>query len=378
MGRGVAERLDDGHVRGLTGLRGVAAGWVLLLHALQFGGGTSWPLSIGGWTFDPGWLAGCGYFGVDLFFVLSGFLLSLPYHRAAAGEREWPSLKRFWLHRVRRVLPAYWLQLLVLVIGFAWLGQHGRIEPLNVVGHVLLVQNLLPEAQLLNPVYWSMPVEWDFYVVLPLIALLLTRASGWLVALLALVWAISFRLLCYLSWFDPALAEWISYPNVHQLPARIDQFFAGVLAAWLLVRRPGWLVRPDWWLWAGIAGVLAMVVAAGPRGDFLIAFDAPYLFFHHSLLAIAFAMVVVGVAAGSRWGRRLFAGPVLVWTGLVSYSLYLWHYIVLQVVNGSVPLAAMGLSPMQGVLLVSVPLALLVAWLSYRFVERPFLESRGR
>lgn len=365
------------HIRGLTGLRGVAAAWVLLLHLWEFGGGRRYPMSIGGWVFDPTWVFSCGYFGVDLFFVLSGFLLSLPYHRAAEHGLPMPSLVRFWHHRVRRVLPAYWLQMLVLIVAYAWLGQFDRIQPANIASHLGLVQNLFGAGPLLNPVYWSMPIEWDFYVALPLLAALMMRAPGWLVAIFALVWSLTYRLLAYLGWFDPAISQYISYPSIHELPGRLDQFVYGMVAAWILVRRPHWVRQPGLWLAAGLAGVIFMVIGAGPRGDFLVRFDAPWLFCHHSLIAAAFSMLVLGVAAGAPSGRRLFAGRVLVWLGLISYSLYLWHYPLLTLWQYLVGTGWFGAAPLLSLLLLATPIMLLVAWLSYRYVERPFLAMKS-
>lgn len=371
----------DEPMPGITGLRGMAAAWVLLLHTWQFSGGTTLPLSLFGWSFDATWLIACGYFGVDLFFVLSGFLLSLPYHRAAAGLVEWPSMQQFWLRRMRRVLPAYWFQLLILVGVYAWLGNFTLLTPSNLFAHVALVQNLMPVAQpLLNPVYWSMPVEWDFYLVLPLLALLLVRARFGLLIALALVWSLSYRLLAYLSWFDPELESYfLNYPSIHQLSGRIDQFVYGMAAAWILVRRPAWLqnaAKPL--LFAALAGLLMMVVVAGPRGDFLVNVDAPWLFFHHSLLAMVFATLILAVAASSTRGRAWFAGPVIVWLGMISYSLYLWHYPILEALRGLQIYRRAGLSTAVGVVVIGVPTILLVSWLSYRFIELPFLASRRR
>ena len=367
---------DRNHIRGLTGLRGVAATWVLALHVWQFGGGQRYPVAIAGWVFDPTWLLSCGYFGVDLFFVLSGFLLSLPYHRAAERRLPTPSLVRFWHHRVRRVLPAYWLQLVVLVAVYASLGQFDRIQPANLLAHLGLVQNLVGAGPLLNAVYWSMPIEWNFYMALPLLAFLMGRAPGWLVAVFALVWSLTYRLLAYLSWFDPAIGQYISYPSINQLPARLDQFVYGMFAAWILVRRPHWVQRPGWWLAAGMIGILAMVVGAGPRDDFLVRFDAPWLFFHHSLLAASFAVLMLGVAAGSQLGRHLFAGRTAVWLGLISYSLYLWHYPLLKLWQYLVGAGWFGAAPLLSLWLLAIPIILLVAWLSYRYVELPFLARK--
>ena len=209
----------------LTGLRGIAATWVLAYHAWLFSNGVPVAFSFAGIRFDFTPLFQCGYFGVDMFFVLSGYLLSLPFHRALAQQRAMPSLWRYWAHRCRRVLPAYWLQLAILATAYLVIGTP-HITLGDLIAHAVLAQNIAPwTTPTINPVYWSMPVEWDFYIVLPLLALLLGRCRWWLSLIAVLVWVLSFRLLCYLSLFDPA-RSWLSFGDVHQLPGRLDQFFS--------------------------------------------------------------------------------------------------------------------------------------------------------
>ena len=210
---------SSSYLPNLTGVRGLAALWVLAFHGWQFAERPALllPLPGLGLNFTP--LFKCGYFGVDLFFVLSGFLLSMPFHRAALERRPAPSLRHFWIHRCRRVLPAYWLQLVVLAVTFALLGRFDQITPPVLAAHALLVQNVVPwSVPLLNPVYWSMPVEWDFYVVLPLLAWLLTRCRWPLALLFVLTFVFAFRVLCYWSLTDPALAKMIGFGDVQQLP----------------------------------------------------------------------------------------------------------------------------------------------------------------
>jgi len=363
----------------LTGLRGVAAGWVLVFHVWQFSGGPMLRLPLGAFALDFTPLMQCGYFGVDLFFVLSGFLLSMPFHRALATRRPRPSLKQFWINRCRRVLPAYWLQLAILAAVYFYLGRSDLDTIRNLFAHVLLIQNLVPwPAPLLNPVYWSMPVEWDFYVILPLLVLLLARCCWWLALLSVLVWALTFRLLCYTAWFDPELARWLTYPDVQQLPARLDQFFYGVLAAWILVFRPQWAKFASLWILIGLIGLAVMVHFAAPRGDFLVRIDAPYLFFHHSLVAAAFACLTLGAAGRTRSGSVLLGNLPLGFLGLISYSLYLWHYPLLQLAQGRGWLDGSLAPAWLLVLGVGVPIIILVAWLSYRYVERPFLAAASQ
>jgi peptidoglycan/LPS O-acetylase OafA/YrhL len=121
--------------------------------------------------------------------------------------------------------------------------------------------------------------------------------------------------------------------------------------------------------------IVAMAYIAAPREDFLVNIDVPYLFFHHSVTAIAFGMLVLGAAGMTRAGAALFANRPMTFLGLISYSLYLWHYPLLS--------AAQALGWLDGahaprwaiVLGVVVPIVLAVSALSYRFIEKPFLRS---
>jgi peptidoglycan/LPS O-acetylase OafA/YrhL len=367
---------SSSYLPNLTGVRGLAAVWVLAFHGWQFSNGPALILPLPGFGLDFTPLFKCGYFGVDLFFVLSGFLLSMPFHRAALERRPWPSLKQFWVHRCRRVLPAYWLQLLILTAAFVYLGQFDRITPRILAAHVALAQNIVPWlVPLLNPVYWSMPIEWDFYLVLPLLALFVARCRWPLALSFALVFVFAFRVLCYWSLTDTTLTPFIGYGDIQQLPARLDQFVAGICAAWICARRPLSRRHATACLLGGMAAITALVWVAAARGDFIAAADVPYLFFHHSITAIAFGMLVLGAAGSSRSGSLLFANRGMTFLGLVSYSLYLWHYPLLQVAQFAGATSGTYAPPWMIVLGIVVPVIVLAAWLSYRYVERPFLRT---
>src|SRR5690349_17763703 len=204
-----AEAAD--YLPALTGLRGVAAGWVLLFHVWQFSGAPSLALHAAGVTLDFTPLASCGFFGVDLFFVLSGFLLSMPFHRAALGQARAPRLLTFWERRCRRVLPAYYAQLIVIVGVLVVLGDTSALTPTNLIAHALLAQNLAHIDETLNGVYWSMPIEWDFYIVLPLMAALLARTRARFVLFGMTALALAFRMACYRAAFDPTWAQYLGY-----------------------------------------------------------------------------------------------------------------------------------------------------------------------
>ena len=227
----------------------------------------------------------------------------------------------------------------------------------------------------MNPVYWSMPVEWDFYVVLPLLAGFVARCRWPLALLFVVIFAVAFRVLCYWSLTDVNVSAFIGYGDIQQLPARLDQFFIGICAAWIAARRPLSSRSANACLAAGIAGIIAMAYIAAPRGDFLVRIDVPYFFFHHSLTAVAFGLLVLGAAGSTRVGTMLFANRPMTFLGLISYSLYLWHYPLFELLQAAGWTSGAHAPAWVVVLFAAVPGILFVAWLSYRFIEKPFLRG---
>jgi peptidoglycan/LPS O-acetylase OafA/YrhL len=354
----------------LTGLRGVAAGAVLVFHLWQFAGKPE--ASLAGYPLHG--LAQCGYLGVDLFFVLSGFLLGLPFLAAVRGLRRWPSLGTYLVRRARRVLPALWVQI-ALLFGLGWLVAGAPPFGLKTaLVHALFLQHLVRDAGVINPVYWTLPVEWWFYFTLPVLALGFRWMRWWILLAGVLLFVVLFRLWC---------AEWLAegrwdigfnYGSIMHLRARYDQFFLGVLAAWFHLAAPA-AARVRGAL-AGFAllGLLALVPSLAARGDLFIRADYPWLLAHYTVVGTLLAALVWGAAGSVRWLDALLANRLVAWLGLISYSLYLWHYPVLSTVQ------RLGwLEPGRRSLGVLAALggALLVSWLSYRFVERPFLQEYG-
>ena len=362
----------------LTGLRGIAAGWVMLLHLWHYAIAPDVRLPLGAWRLDFTPLFAHGWVGVDLFFVLSGFLLSLPFLAAVRGERPWPRLAHFWAQRCRRVLPAYYVQFFLLFIA-AWIATGvapmGLSKVLAYLGmEFLLYPNLGP---LPNPVWWSLPVEWHFYLILPLLALLFVRLRWGLVAVLALAWVVAFRLFCVNLFYvgDPEAPVW--YTTLMHLPSRIDEFVFGMIAAWFHARAPRGATR---WpaLAAGVVLLAWFVHRLGVLGDPLLTVRMPDLLWHYSVAGLAFALIVYAAAGESALAQRLFAGRALAFLGAISYSLYLWHPIVLKTLAEHHVLERVGLDGAAWRFTLPVAPILLVSWFSYRFVERPFLRPASR
>lgn len=363
----------SGYFPALTGLRGIAAAWVVLLHLWMLAGAPR----VAPFGFDLTPLFACGFLGVDLFFVLSGFLLGLPFLAWAQGRRAFPNLLSFWKRRALRVLPAYYVQLAILVVAGRLASGAWPLDLRQLLAYLgmefVFVDGVAP---LLNGVWWSLPVEWNFYLVLPLLGLAFARARWWLVALAVLAAVLAFRLACYGWLFENRMSGPFSYPAIIQLPGRLDEFLFGLLAAWFHLRGARPSARVLHGLFAlGLAGVGGLLVGLHGRGDIFARGDVPWIFVYATLAGAALGLVVYVAAASPRLTRRLFAGRALAFLGTISYSLYLWHPVVFQLAHRS---GFAQWPPVRSLAMLAaslVPVVLAVAWLSYRLTEHPFLVT---
>ena len=357
---------DTEHTPALTGLRGLAAGWVFAFHLWQFCGRPV--LAFAGIDFSP-LLAG-GHYGVDLFFVLSGFLLARPFVAARLHGTPAPRWSAFMVRRARRVLPAYWVQLAILVAVAGLAAFSAR----DLLMHATLTFNIVDNGSPINPVYWTLPVEWDFYLVLPLLALALPAAGRWPWLLPALVaFAFAFRVFCWSALFreTPSVE---TFRWVIQLPARIDQFAIGMAVAWWLAARPRPLPSARARSAIAIAGLVLLAAVAWStvlHGDELTAARLPWAYWQATLAALGCAGLILAAATPGDGPNRLWRSAPMVFLGTISYSLYLWHYPVLAW------LAPSFAGRPWLLIATAAATSLAVATASWWFVERPFQRGRA-
>lgn len=370
----VDARAGRAYFPALTGLRGVAALWVVVVHLWSLNGAPA--LRVGG--LDLTTLASSGFMGVDLFFVLSGFLLGLPFLRWARGEGRFPRLGQFYKRRALRVLPAYYAQLLILIAGGWLLAGQAPIGFPQFLGYLSMEFVFIASAMpLLNNVWWSLPVEWNFYLVLPLVGLLFGRLRWWVIGIGVFILVVAARLYFHELLLQRRTIGPVSYAMIIQLPGRLDEFVCGMIAAWFHLRRRAPTQRGDLIaMLAGVAGVALLLVLLRGKPDIFSAVDVPFIFFFASLAGISLGLIVYASASALPLAQRLFSGRVLAFFGTISYSLYLWHNVLFRgaEVLGLAPAAkAAGL---PGHLLLSagaLAAAVLTGWVFYHLTERPFL-----
>jgi peptidoglycan/LPS O-acetylase OafA/YrhL len=388
---------------GIEGLRAVAACSVVAVHVW----GVSMPDGERLWsTGSVGDAVSTLSAGLTLFFTLSGFLLYRPFAAAIAGGRERQSFAAYFRNRFLRIVPAYWVILLVtaLVLGAASvrspageLGVGRLTDPLGLGQSLLLVQDYRPSTVVIGigPA-WSLAVELVFYLSLPLFVLmaasLARRATGHRRRIAALLAPAGLLLLIGLS---GKLAAWhlvaggiqagyeADWPSVVERSfwAQADLFAFGMLAAVLHVEvTNGRVTLPRGWrIGAAALAVLVFVPCALTMGRG----EHSYLLQNTGeALAIAIALAAITIPDRSRargpWIVRLLESPVFVAVGVASYSLFLWHYpVILWLREHGLTSGAGAVGLALNLLLVGAVAGALTA-LTYRYVERPALRRKRR
>ena len=388
-------------IAALDGLRALAALSVLLYHATSIAGAK---LVIGG--HDLTWTYFYTESGVDLFFTLSGFLLFLPYARAILDRRALPDAWSFYRRRALRILPAYYVCLGVLVIT-QWPTYATPVGAQNVLAHLALLHDIAPAFnRTISGPFWTLAVEWQFYLLLPLIAWAIARfAAGSPRRLLAGVLGV-IALALALREGDALLAvnrgalphaalPWIDLAQrviIGSQGKYLEVFGIGMLcslAYTLIIRRVSQReARLPHLAGVGLLSLaLLTYLSYGPlvferRNAILAAF---YLALRPTdiimlvgplLLGVGYGALTLGVLLAPRLLRAPFEWGPLRFVGLISYSLYLWHETILNLVYPR--LGATGDARLPVALAVGAVVAIPFAYLSYQLVERPFLRRRHR
>ena len=326
----------------IDGLRAVAVLAVVAYHAF------------------PALLPG-GFVGVDVFFVISGFLISGIILDDLRADRF--SLAQFYARRVRRIFPAL-IAVLAATACFGWFVSIGdEFERLgkHLAGAAAFVSNFVSlkesgyfdRAAEWKPLLhlWSLAVEEQFYLFWPLLAAALWRRRINFLALVAAVTALSFTASVHWSHVNPTLAFYSPL-------SRFWELMQGCALAYL-VRRPrtlGGRTREA----ISAAGALLLLLGLG-LVDRSRAFPGFW-----ALPPTLGAALLIGAGPSTRLNGAVLGHAAMAWIGRISYPLYLWHWPLLSmatVVNGA--------QPPPAVRAALVAAAVLLAWLTYRYLERP-------
>jgi len=367
------------HVRALDGLRFVAF-LLVLLHHLP-------PLADPGLPRLSSVFAGIhtlGWIGVDLFLCLSAFLLT----RLAILERVRSgtiSLRRFWMRRILRIWPLYFLALFIGFVVMPWLGPpsvgpsfgseaYDDMVRLHLLPLALFVDNYAsglfnyPASLALN-LLWTISLEEQFYLALPLILPLLFALGSrarWALILGFVAYGIGLRA-AVIAMGLPHIAFYAN-PFTHAEP-----MIAGMVLAFLVGHARLDVLR-HWWV--PIPAVLLIALQLSLPTIFERSF---HMLWQFGAIAAAIGMIVghLAVNPDSLLARGLGSAPVA-WAGRISFGLYVYHHWILGIAATLVPATNTDVRPWLFFFAASLAATIVISALSYYLYERPFLLLKRR
>ncbi len=340
----------------IDGLRAVAVLSVVFYHAF------------------PGWVKG-GFIGVDIFFVISGFLISTIIFENL--ERNSFNFYEFYGRRIRRIFPAL-IVVLTFCLALGWLilvsdelnqlGRHiaagvGFVSNFVLWGEAGYFDNEAETKPLLH--LWSLGIEEQFYIVWPFLLWFAWKSRINLLAVAAILTIASLILNLVGIRQDPV--------SVFYLPlTRFWELLCGSILAWLaLYRKLSFHSTQgefkNWFNANGVFPNIASALGCGllGYGFYAISKEVSFPGWWAVIPVLGTALIILG--GPKAWiNRRLLSNRLVVWFGLISFPLYLWHWPLLSFAN------ILEGSPSRTTKIVVVILSILLAWLTVRFVERYF------
>lgn len=300
------------------------------------------------------------------FFILSGFLIG----NILLKNKHSPSLFRtFYIRRFCRIIPIYYLLIFIFFIITATQLYNSKAaifsDPIPIGGFLLLIQNFYMAhydhfgPQALTPT-WSLCVEEQFYLIIPLLIYVINRKHAWMLAVAGIILAIIARIFA---------------TNFHQdytlLACRIDSPMIGFLLAWLhqFTSFREWVSKHLSWAWASLGLLISLSAVLYIKSD-------PGIY-GHTLLGAVFGLIVLIVLNTQGGFTKILSAPWLLETGKLSYFIYLYH----QLINGLLHLLLLKhLSPVLdsykaiAVTLASLLITYILAAASYKYLEKPIIN----
>lgn len=296
-----------------------------------------------------------GWLGVDIFFVISGYLITTILRKTREDKYYW---QEFWTKRVTRIFPPFLLLLALTFVLFP-------ISTWSMVGYVFSFGDLLAYTsgfEALRPL-WSLAVEEHFYIVWPFAVRLLARQTLLFLLTLVLIAEPLLRLATFRYNHDWQLTYFLS-------PFRLDGLALGSILA-LLWEAP--TARRILTSWSGPCLVFGIAAWSGARlllgqGFTRAHASAAYISICYTIIAFSSAFLVAYLLTHPNSGAsRLFGSTFLSFFGRISYGLYLYQVFVREVLLKSSHLSV------KNVLWFDLPITLLASWLSFRYFEEPLI-----
>ena len=344
-----------GHRPALDGVRAVAVAGVVTYH-------------VGGQ-----WLPG-GFLGVDLFFVLSGFLITgILLDEIDRDGRV--SLPTFFARRARRLLPALYLLLIVVCAWAAFIAAPEAIGDLRGAAlaalfyianwfFIITGQSYFAEMQGPSPLEhtWSLAIEEQYYLLWPLLLLLLVRRASPRIVAVAIVALLMLSVVLMAVLYDegdPSIAYFGTFSRMHEL-------LVGSLLAFAVKR--GWALPRSarWTAWIALALIAAMMATVSDTGAFY--YRGGSLVF---CVVVAWLLLALGSGPPGGGPTALLSWRPIAWIGLISYGIYLWHWpLILWLTPVTTGLTGAPLAMLR------LGATLAIATASFYLLEQPIRRGR--
>lgn len=301
--------------------------------------------------------------GVELFFVISGFILALPFAKAAFSQSPKPSIKKYFLRRLTRLEPPYIIALVLMLIYQLTLGEMSRwMAAKSFFASLVYVHNISFDwPSLLLPVAWSLELEVHFYLLAPLLftAFYLSKPSRRFLFLV---------LILGLPWVEIHFQTW-TYYLIHY----IQYFLVGLLLADFYLLRPK--IPTEGWLGYLLGALLLCYVVASPHVRTHVITDDSQVI-QAMFFPLGIGLFYYVVLTNSFW-KKLFSIQAISIIGGMCYSLYLIHLPVISLamrymVNHQFSQSYVGQFAVY--LLVSLPLVLILGAIYFLLVEKPCMN----
>jgi len=350
------------YIAGLDGLRALAIIAVIAYHL------------------DISRISG-GFLGVDIFFVLSGYLVTnlLIDRRQHRHKLE---LSGFWVRRFRRLLPALVVMLMV-VVAWATLFDHSMLQSLHgdvgsamiyttnwrlIFHQVSYFEQYSTPAPLIH--LWSLSVEGQFYIIWPLLLSLGLRFTPKRIQMVLITLSLAMlsmltMILLYQPGSDPSRVYYGTDTRVFAL--LIGATLALMMPSQGIITSPSRRTRMsfEWIGWLGLAAIVTLLLQANEFDDFL--YRGGFM-----LAAISTAMVIMALIHPFTWISKIFSLKPLRWIGIRSYGIYLWHYPIIVLSRPSVNTGTYNWK----LALIQVAASVILASLSYKYIEEPIRRGQ--
>jgi peptidoglycan/LPS O-acetylase OafA/YrhL len=370
--------ISTNHLPALDSMRGLAALYVTIHHAIQLAGAALNPLPL---LLKPViTFFSYGHYSVDVFIVLSGFCLMLPVVRNGGVMRG--KVAQFYLKRARRILPPYYIAILFSVLSILFLiGQPTggawdmslSIQFHDIITHFFLVHDLFRETRVtINPAFWSIAVEWRIYFLFPLIVFFWRKIG----AIKTVV--ISSGLACLFSLIFSRIPS-LNLDPIGPSPHFIVLFVLGMLVAdFLFINSDLNIILREEIPWNELA--LFALLLALPAYQFFSVTGQSWIF-ADILVGIFSCSLLMIVFLGRLKPLNYFLNSsFLVKLGGFSYSLYLLHMPCLQIFIHYV-IRPLGVNPVINLsilMVAAIPASLIVSYVFFLCCERPFLSQNAK